>query len=265
MGARRRAGAARRDASKLDAAPSRRSPSSGPATATPILPSPPHAFAIAAAVSASFLALYVRTLFPDIPGGDATELIFNACQLSVPHPPGYPLFTLIERAFMEAVPVGSPAYRANLAAAFCGALAAGSIALAVLELASGPGRATAGIAAAAAILASGMFGVSRLVWFYAIQAEVFALNNLLCGVTLYLTARFARTRDSGTAVAGALACGLGCANQHTFVFIAAVCIPTVVALGYPRLLAPRTIAALSAAFLLGISPYVSPTRNASDF
>ena len=47
------------------------------------------------------------------------------------------------------------------------------------------GRARPGRTDPAAILASGMFGVSRLVWFYAIQAEVFALNNLLCGVTLH--------------------------------------------------------------------------------
>ena len=52
-------------------------------------------------VLATHLLAYCGTLFPSIPGGDATELIFNGCQLSVPHPPGYPLFTLIEWVFIE--------------------------------------------------------------------------------------------------------------------------------------------------------------------
>ena len=40
-------------------------------------------------------AVYVSTMFPSAAGGDATELAFIACDAAVPHPPGYPTFTMM--------------------------------------------------------------------------------------------------------------------------------------------------------------------------
>lgn len=37
----------------------------------------------------------------------------------VPHPPGYPLYTMIVHGFTTVVPFGSPAFRANLFSAIC--------------------------------------------------------------------------------------------------------------------------------------------------
>ena len=51
-----------------------------------------------ALTSALVLAVYAPTLTRGIPGGDAGELVAEACQLGVAHPPGYPLFTLVTRA-----------------------------------------------------------------------------------------------------------------------------------------------------------------------
>lgn len=76
----------------------------------------------------------------------------------------------------------------------------------------------------AALLAAGGFAFSPLVWHYAIQAEVFALNNLLAATLLYLTARYARRADDTTAFAGAFVIGLGVSNQHTVVFYAVPCV-----------------------------------------
>ena len=50
------------------------------------------------AVFFSLLAVYVETLQPSVPGGDAGELIVEAYQLGLPHPPGYPLHTLLGHA-----------------------------------------------------------------------------------------------------------------------------------------------------------------------
>lgn len=41
-------------------------------------------------------AVYVTTLYPSVPGGDAGELIAVASRLEVAHPPGYPLYTLLD-------------------------------------------------------------------------------------------------------------------------------------------------------------------------
>ena len=68
-------------------------------------------------------------MFPSAGGGDATELAFIACDAAVPHPPGYPTFTmlasLMSRAFAA---LGfSPAYGSNFASAVTGAAAAGAL------------------------------------------------------------------------------------------------------------------------------------------
>ena len=41
--------------------------------------------------------------------GDSGEMVVAACQLGVAHPPGYPLWTLLSRAFMELIPMVSQA------------------------------------------------------------------------------------------------------------------------------------------------------------
>ncbi|CAN0454649.1 unnamed protein product, partial [Hapterophycus canaliculatus] len=47
------------------------------------------------AVAVGAFGVYVATVAPGIPGGDAGELVAESCQLGTAHPPGYPLFTLI--------------------------------------------------------------------------------------------------------------------------------------------------------------------------
>ena len=47
--------------------------------------------AYAAGCAALSFAVYFKTLYPHVPGGDSGELIAAAYQLGVAHPPGYPL------------------------------------------------------------------------------------------------------------------------------------------------------------------------------
>lgn len=47
---------------------------------------------IAATIFVLVLFTYEQTLHPSVPGGDAGELITEAWQLGLPHPPGYPTF-----------------------------------------------------------------------------------------------------------------------------------------------------------------------------
>ena len=95
-------------------------------------------------VTGVVMCVYWWTLFPSIPGGDAGEIAAEACQLGTAHPPGYPLFTLLNHAVArlpiprlgtlgdggggnEAEEEGLAAYRMNLLSATLGALAAGLI------------------------------------------------------------------------------------------------------------------------------------------
>ena len=75
--------------------------------------------------SAIVLVLYVVTLAPTTAMWDASEYIAAAYRMSLPHPPGNPLFVLIGRVFTILPIAPTVAQRVNLLAAITSALAAG--------------------------------------------------------------------------------------------------------------------------------------------
>jgi hypothetical protein len=233
-------------------------------------------------------ALYYITLYPSLPGGDSGELIVASCSLGLPHPPGYPLFAMIGWLFTH-IPYGSIAWRVNLFSAVCGVVAAALLYLAIFrvclhthyayaridtDLGSDPSSSklknqlqkadeahsllASGFASPvpwAAAFATLMFALSPLVWFYSVQAEVFAVNNMFVGVLVAGAVLFWERRSDAIALMGAFAVGLGFTNQHTLVFYAfPLCAWAL--FNKPSLLAPATFAKLCALGLLGLTPYI---------
>jgi len=123
----------------------------------------PEDLRLAAGCAVVTFAVYMKTLYPHVPGGDAGELIAAAHQLGVAHPPGYPLFILYEKLFALLLFFGSVAWRMNVGMAFAGAAAAGVIFLTAAHLVNERG---------AALLAAGLFALNPIVWTYSTQAEV---------------------------------------------------------------------------------------------
>ncbi|XP_006786190.1 transmembrane protein 260 [Neolamprologus brichardi] len=203
-------------------------------------------------VVACVAALYVPCVQRTVPGGDSGELITTACELGVAHPPGYPLFTLLAHMAMRLLPSLSPAHSVNLMSSLLGAAACGGFCITVCRLAGpGPG----------AVLAGGLFAVSRLSWQWSMVAEVFTLNNLFIGLLFFLTASF-RCAENATqrkkiAYWGALCCGLGLCNQHTLVLYVLVIIPWVLyRLCSQKELSLRGLVSLGFCFLAGFLPYI---------
>ena len=152
------------------------------------------ASSIYVAFGAIVLSVYIRTLCPSVPGGDAGELIQVAIEGGVVHPPGYPTWTMLARLF-SMLPYGpEPAWRVNLSSAVCGALAATLLSAAVGKWAS---------CTWTGLAAGGAFAFAPLVWEYAVQGEVFALNNLNNALLLYLLVRFEQAPSIFNACAGA--------------------------------------------------------------
>jgi hypothetical protein len=58
--------------------------------------------------------VYMSTLYPHVPGGDSGELIAAAYQLGVGHPPGYPLFCILEKILCSLLYCGSQVYSVYL-------------------------------------------------------------------------------------------------------------------------------------------------------
>ena len=72
---------------------------------------------VGAAVGALALAVYLLTLAPTITwrneGADSGDFVTAAVTFGIPHPPGYPLYTLIAAGFAR-LPLAEPARGVNL-------------------------------------------------------------------------------------------------------------------------------------------------------
>jgi hypothetical protein len=201
---------------------------------------------MAVAFGTAALVVYVRSLYPDVAGGDSGELVSAVATGGVIHPPGYPLYALLGRLF-TLLPLGTVAWRLNLFSAACDAAAASVLLLAVARFTDSR---WAGATAAA------LFAFAPGIWRYAICAEVFALNNLACAVLLLLAVLYDATGRRRYALGGAWAFGLGLANHHT---IALAALPIVAWAGWRSrgaLLRPRTAIRLALAFAAGLLPYL---------
>ncbi|HEY2773880.1 MAG TPA: DUF2723 domain-containing protein [Candidatus Binatia bacterium] len=187
----------------------------------------------------------MRTLHPTIAGGDSGELSFVACRLQIPHPPGYPLYTMLAHVFTW-IAWGDIGWRVNLLSAVCDAGAAALLCRAVLGVTRD---------ALAALVASLLFAFSPLVWTYATEAEVFALHNLFVALLLVLADRWNRDHDDRTALAVAFVTGLGLANHHTLVLFAAPLLAWMLASGGRRLVRPAMLARMAGCVAAGLLPY----------
>ncbi|XP_065144678.1 protein O-mannosyl-transferase TMEM260 isoform X2 [Paramisgurnus dabryanus] len=204
------------------------------------------------ATVAGVLALYVPCAPRTVPGGDSGELMTAACELGVAHPPGYPLFTVISSLMLSLLPFSSPAHTINVLCAVFGAVASGALCFTVCRV-SGPGP--------GAILAGGVFAVSRLVWQWSIMVEVFSLNNLFVGALFALSASFHSAESVNQkkkfALWGALCCGLSLCNQHTLILYVIVIIPwALLHLYFHNGLSFYDLVSLGMCFLAGFVPYI---------
>ncbi len=191
------------------------------------------------------LCVYIMTLYPNVSGGDSGELIAVAHTLGIAHPPGYPLFTLLGKAFTW-IPYGSPAWRVNLLSAVCDTGAAIFLLLTVASLTLNPW---------AGFLAGGLFAFSPLVWTYAVQAEVFPLNHLICTIMIYWALRYSQTNIRRYAYLAVLFFGLGLSNHHTILFVGGPMVLWILWIGHSDLLQRKTFGRFLLSFCAGLLFY----------
>ncbi len=203
-------------------------------------------------ISIASFGVYLATLAPDLTnanyGTDGGDLIAAARTLGVPHPSGYPTYTLL--AWLAShLPVGSIAYRVNLLSAACAAAAAGlffCVARRVLPADRQP--------ALLAVLAALTLAFSSILWSQAVIAEVYALLMLFSVLLVWLLVRWRdEKRDLYLWFAG-LSVGLALGNHLTIAF----CVPAALLYLWPerrRWLRLKTLLPSVALFLVGLSIY----------
>lgn len=119
--------------------------------------------------------LYLGTMAPSIAVGDAGELALAAHSVGIPHPPGYPLYTLLGR-LASLLPFQPPAVRLNGLSVAC------ALAALALHLAIG---ARLGLSLPPRLAATALLAGSATLWSQAAIAEVYALHLLLTHIVLF--------------------------------------------------------------------------------
>ena len=205
-------------------------------------------------------AVYLLSLGPSIGMEDAGELATAADVLGVPHPPGYPLWTMLSwlfcRAFGWVTWQGwpNPGWAVALASAVAGAAAVGVLAAVISRSLKGAlgglegGTMVRGIAGIGAALA---FAFSPGMWSQSVIVEVYALGALFVSLVMLLALDWLVRRRSRTLVWLGLVFGLGLTNYQVLL-LAAVPLGAMVAIRRWRL--ARSF--LAAAVPLGLTIYL---------
>jgi tetratricopeptide (TPR) repeat protein len=140
---------------------------------------------------------YWWTLAPDLTLEDSGELAVASKYAGVPHPPGYPVWTIYTWLFTK-LPILNIAYRVGLSSAFAGALACGLVALMVsrgssmmvegiADLRNIPRHWENWICIVSGFVAGLLTGFNGFMWSQAVIVEVYTLSVLsLAGVMVCL-------------------------------------------------------------------------------
>ncbi len=192
-------------------------------------------------------AVYLRTLYPGLNGiGDTPKFQFVGAILGTPHPPGYPVYTLLSWLFAR-LPFGNPAWRINLLSAVAAALAVALMFLLLRRLEAAP---------APALAAALCFGFGPILWSQATLAEVYTLAAALLAVLLLALASWGRTRAPGCLDLAVFLAALGMAHHTSVAMVVPALVVYVLATDRRAAVAPRFLGRGALLVLLGLSPYL---------
>ncbi len=226
-------------------------------------------YAIAALAALLVLALYRLTLAPTTAMWDTGEYMAVAYTMSLPHPPGNPLFVLLGRTASLLPIAPTVAMRLNLLAAVAGAASAGLWFLIGERVLRGWGISRSWRLAGAA--AGTLLGATAFtVWNQSVVNEkVYTIALLFLTLISWLALRWLDEpegdRGDRLLVLIAYLLGLGYTN-HMAGFLAAPALAAAVLLTRPRtLLRPGLIAAFLVSLLIGLTPILTqPVLAAND-
>jgi len=173
-----------------------------------------------------FFTVYILLQTKSIYGGDSGDLVTAAWVWGVPHPPGYPLYTLLGAIISHALPFFTPAWRVGLLSSISSALTL----VVFYKLCKKICQKTW-----PSLLSTFTLAFIYPFWLYSEVAEVFALNNLFAVSLTYLFYRlfvianfssrlFKKKRRMNSAITKlllifSLILGLSLAHHHIIVLL----------------------------------------------
>jgi thioredoxin-like negative regulator of GroEL len=200
------------------------------------------------AITFAFMAIiYFLTLAPEVTLQDSGELVTGAYYAAIPHPPGYPVWTIYSWLWTALVPVGNIAWRSALGQAAAGALACGLLSLMVSrgssmimegieELKQMTGRWESAICLVSGVVAGLMVGLDGFMWSESIvvnRISVFGVPWIMLVLICLLRWTYAPQQMRYTY--WALFIFGVCITIHQSLFVSVLGIQIALAMGKPKL------------------------------
>lgn len=178
------------------------------------------------------LGVYVYTLAPSVTLEDCGEFVVAADWLGIPHPPGYPIWTMLGWVFARLFSFvtfrgqPNPTYGVGMLSAVAGALACGLAAALICrsgrdilrrsgQIAHAMGRKVESlICCVAGISASLIFAFTPIMWSQSVIVEVYSLNALFLVGVLFLVYRWICRPSDKILFLIALVFGVGLTNYQ---------------------------------------------------
>jgi hypothetical protein len=192
-------------------------------------------------------SVYFATLAPEVTLEDSGELVTGSMYAGIPHPPGYPVWTIYSWLWTALVPVGNMAWRVALAEAAAGALACALIALLVSRGSSflmgslEPLKTCAGKWETAICIVSGfaagmLMGLDGFMWRESVAANRIAVSSVPWFMLVLLCLmRWLHAPQQHRYLYWALLLFGICFTTHQSLIVAALGIEVLIAAGKPAL------------------------------
>lgn len=178
--------------------------------------------------------------------GDSGDLATAAVVHGVPHPPGYPLYTLLGFLFSR-LPLLTPAWRVTLMSSVPHAIVIGLVYLFVFRLTK---NRLAGVFSSLALLGNYLF------FLYAVTPEVFALLDLFVMLLLYEAFLYQNTRSIFILSIMALTFGFALTHHHVIIFAVPAFFYLIISIGFPKHFGIREMFRIIGIFVIGLLPYL---------
>src|SRR5208282_1184706 len=191
--------------------------------------------------------VYLLTLAPELTLEDSGELVTGAFYAGIPHPPGYPVWTIYSWLWCTLLPIGNMAWRVSVGQAFSGAMACGLLALMVSrgssmfmegieELKDMTGKWESAICMTSALAAGLLLGLDGFMWKESCVVNRIAVTSVpwFLAVLVCLLRWIYAPHQLRYAYWAAFLFGL-CMTLHQSLIVAALGFEVAIAAGNPRL------------------------------
>lgn len=178
-------------------------------------------------------SVYLFTLAPNVTLEDSGEFLTAAYHWGVPHPPGYPFWTISANIFERIIPFGNAAWKVNLMSAFYGALASAMLCLLTCKMVSRlwtlerfadfeiKNLSRESIIVVSGIVSGLVFAFIDTMWSQAVIAEVYTLNGFFFTSLCFFVLRwYDAPHQSRWCYLLALTFGLSITNHQTLLVAA---------------------------------------------